>query len=149
MLEQAVSAMKYIILIEASAERNHHVGSHGIALRSCHTEAFFSLCLRMPFVQSQIERDERFTLSLALACEEVRNPRQLAGRLHIAGHPQVVSAMEQNLDDRRLLRVLRPIVYRCDLESQYKNLSEFGSAIQVGGWQLGGVVKWRRAQNVF
>ena len=128
-LKTAIAPMKFVILIEASAERNHHVGSHGVALRHRHTESFFSLVLRMPFIQRQLDADPDFVTRLAEACGEVRDSKQLACRLGLISHPRVVAALTQQISNRALARLLRPMVYRCDAESQYANMKDFASAI--------------------
>ncbi len=128
-LERAIAPIKFVILIEVSAERNHQIAGHGIALRHHHTEPFFSMVLRLPFIQRHLELDDSFITTLAEACSNVRDPEQLALRLQLLAHPQVVAALGRGVDKRSLSRIVRPIVYRCDPESQYARLNDVARAI--------------------
>ncbi len=129
-LEQAVAPFRFIILIEASAERNHHVAGQGIALRHHHTEPFFSLVLRLPHIDHAMQADSSFVIRLAEACDHVRDPKRLACRFALLGHPKVIAALLTGIEDREFMRILRPIVYRCDVGTQYQGLSTFAKEIR-------------------
>jgi hypothetical protein len=122
--------LKFVILIEASAERNHAVAQHGIALRRHHTEPFFSLAVRMPFILAKIEEDDSFVKELADCCSEVRNPTQMAECFGFSQHPAVVHAISAGASKRELQVALRPVVYRCDIQSQFAQLGNVAQAMR-------------------
>ena len=91
-----VAPFKFVILTEASAERNHSVVEHGIALRRYHTEPFFSLVVRIPYIYKDLEERDDVVLQLAEHCASIRDPERLMHEFNLVGHPSVQRALQED-----------------------------------------------------
>jgi len=85
LLRQRVAPLKFVMLIERSAEKNHAIAKHNTALAPKHREAYFSLALRGHLITKKIEEDPSNFELLGECCSEVRSLGKMVRRLNLLG----------------------------------------------------------------
>jgi hypothetical protein len=132
-LRLASLPLKFLPLCEHSIERNHAVAKMFISKAKHHAEAYFSLGLRWKELEDRLDHPDHggdFLIELGALCKDIRAADHMAAALGMTHHPVYLQAIaELGAGDslnhaRQKLQFLRPIIYRCDIASQYKNLSD-------------------------
>lgn len=119
----AATPLKFLLMTERSAERNHALAGMAILKASRHHEAYFSLGLRSSEIDAVVD-EHTALVELGKCCAEVRDPTELANHFGLNRHPGFVDAIDAGAPKQKLLEVLRPIIYRCDTESQQDVLAD-------------------------
>ena len=119
----ALAPFKFVRMVEQSVERIHALGKMNIKRAPNHTEAYWSLGLRMSELEQQLNVNPMCINELGKCCELVATPFKLASLFRLLAKSSVREAIEENVPPQKLMEILRPMVYRCDDNSQMACLS--------------------------
>ena len=129
-LRRSAVRFKFMRMSEQSLEGRHAIGKTAVTLRNHHHEATFSLGLRTGVIEAKLDDDPNYVSHLGAYCSKVRHPLEMAKHFRLLSHPVVVEAMSRPVTkhtNQKLTETLRPIIYRCDGQTQfamYKGLSQ-------------------------
>ena len=136
--------MQFVLCIERFAEKNNSKANQGIAFAPKHRGAFFSLALRGPEIFDKIDQDAGNLQIFADCCSEVRQLGPMVRRLNLLGCAALnVTLIEKGgkLSINNHTPIVRSLVYRCDANSQYTDMSQHKRIREVAQKKMRQVIK--------
>ncbi len=123
-LQSEAFALKFIPVVERVVEALHRdvkVASKHIKLGPTKV----SLSVRLREIMERMDADPDFLPDLQKVFDLTRHPKQAAASLGIFGHPALVALRNQGSTDSPVwIRAVAHIVHRCDLETQFADMSQ-------------------------
>lgn len=124
-LQSEAFALKFVPVVERVVEALHRdvkvASKHNIKLGPTKV----SLAVRLREIMERMDANADFLPGLQKIFDLTRNPKQAAASLGIFGHPSLVALRNQGSADAPVwIRAVAHIVHRCDLETQFADMSQ-------------------------
>jgi len=119
----AVGSFLFVPIVERVIEARHKDVKHGLSGKPRFSEVTVSLPLRLPMLETRFQSQGGDVVFKEFCCavDLLRNPKAIAAQFGMEHHPLLTSM--KNMRSVGVLKLIRQITYRSDLETQFQDHS--------------------------
>ena len=121
-LEFHVATLLFVNIVERFIEASHSIVQRSSATNT--SGAIVSLARRLPQLEDRIHRNPSFLVSLLEMFEIARRVAKLPTELGVADHPVFHVCSAHQMPSGDVVKHLRKIMYRADVEGQYLDVTD-------------------------